>query len=80
MRNGTHPCAQLLEAFQQQKNEAGFQFFVLASGPDWHSAEKRRKFQDLVIEENSFRCYNQTQQQRLSYLFFNKNSCNYVQR
>lgn len=67
LRNGTHPCRKLLEAFQKQNNEDGFQFFVLVSGPDCITANKRKEYQDLVIEENSFRCYNQTKQQRLYY-------------
>jgi hypothetical protein len=67
LRNGTHPSSRLLEAFQEQKNETGFQFFVLVSAPDWISARKRREFQDFVIEQNSSRCYNQTQQERFYY-------------
>jgi hypothetical protein len=32
LRNGTHLSYRLLEAFQEQKNEIGFQFFVFVSG------------------------------------------------
>lgn len=64
LKKGTHPCTRLLESFQEQNNEEGFQFFVRASGPEWHSAEKRREFQDRVVEENSSRCYNQTEEDR----------------
>lgn len=67
LKNGTHSCTRLLESFQEQNNEEGFQFFVLVSGPEWHSAEKRRKFQDQIVAENSSRCYNQTEEARASY-------------
>lgn len=66
LRNGTHFCKKLQDSFQKT-GEKNFQFFVLVSGPEWTSAQKRRDYQDQLIEENSSSCYNQTQAQRYNY-------------
>ena len=66
LRNGTHFCKKLQDSFQKT-GEKNFQFFVLVSGPEWTSAQKRRDYQDQLIEENSSSCYNQTQSQRYNY-------------
>lgn len=49
LRNGTHPCPWLLEAFQQQNDEAGFQFFVLVSGQKWRRQKNIENFKILFF-------------------------------
>jgi hypothetical protein len=66
LQNGTHFCKKLLDSYQKT-GEKNFQFFVIVSGPEWTSAQKRREYQNQLIEENSSSCYNQTQSQRFNY-------------
>lgn len=66
LRNGTHFWKKLLHAYETT-GEKNFQFFVIVSGPEWTSAQKRREYENQLIEENSSSCYNQTQSQRFNY-------------
>lgn len=64
LKTGNHFCKRLQDAFTEQQNLDGFKCFIVASGPDFVDAQKRRDYQDKLIEKNKHRCYNQTEYER----------------
>jgi uncharacterized protein (DUF2249 family) len=58
LKESTHECHKLRQAYLEQKNPEGFHFLVLEYGIQWTKVEKRKKRETEIIELNRHRCYN----------------------